>query len=146
MPVAELAEQLPDVQPSEKELAMAKLLIESQLTEFEPEKYKNEYLAAVMSLIDRKAEQEAVISKAAPEGGPQVVDIMAAIEASLAALKENLKQRPKRRNRPNRITMPANCGRLFCILLSLYITESLAKPIFCFKGGIFYHALFSMSI
>lgn len=76
MPVAELAEQLPDVQPSEKELAMAKLLIESQLTEFEPEKYKNEYLSAVMSLIDSKAEQEAVISKAAPLGGPQVVDIM----------------------------------------------------------------------
>lgn len=89
VPVAEVAEQLTDVQPSEKELAMAKLLIESQLTEFEPEKYKNEYLAAVMSLIDSKAEQEAVISKAAPEGGPQVVDIMAAIEASLAAIKKD---------------------------------------------------------
>lgn len=71
---------------------MAKLLIESQLTEFEPEKYKNEYLAAVS-----KAEQEAVISTAAPEGGPQVVDIMAAIEASLAALKEKPKTKAKKK-------------------------------------------------
>ncbi len=100
VPVTELAEQLPDVQPSEKELAMAKLLIESQLTEFEPEKYKNEYLAAVMSLIDSKAEQEAVLSKAAPEGGPQVVDIMAAIEASLAAIKKDKTKAKTKKKKP----------------------------------------------
>lgn len=98
VPVAELAEQLPDVQPSEKELAMAKLLIESQLTEFEPEKYKNEYHAAVMALIDGKAEQEAVISKPAAQGMP-AIDIMAAIEASLAALKKDKpKTRAKKKN------------------------------------------------
>lgn len=98
IPASELAEQLPEVQPSEKELAMAKLLIESQLTEFEPEKYKNEYHAAVMALIDGKAEQEAVISKPAAQGMP-AIDIMAAIEASLAALKkEKTKPKAKKKN------------------------------------------------
>lgn len=98
VPVAELAEQLPDVQPSEKELAMAKLLIESQLTEFDPEKYKNEYHAAVMALIDGKAEQEAVISKPAAQGMP-AIDIMAAIEASLAAIKKDkIKPKAKKKN------------------------------------------------
>lgn len=98
VPVAELAEQLPDVQPSEKELAMAKLLIESQLTDFEPSKYANEYHAAVMALIDGKAEQEAVMSKPAAQGMP-AIDIMAAIEASLAALKKDKpKTRAKKKN------------------------------------------------
>lgn len=98
VPVAELTDLMPDVQPTEKELAMAKLLIESQLTEFEPEKYKNEYHAAVMALIDSKAEQEAIITKPAAQAAP-VIDIMAAIEASLAALKkEKPKTKAKKKN------------------------------------------------
>ncbi len=127
IPVAELAEQLPDMQPTEKELAMAKLLIESQLTEFQPEKYKNEYHAAVMALIDSKAEQEAIITKPAAQAAP-VIDIMAAIEASLAAIKKD-KSNPKqkRKTRHNPIYAPANCGRLLSFITALQRRTSVLK-------------------
>ena len=40
---------------SSKELGMAKALIESMTAEWEPEKYKDQYRAAVMQLIEEKA-------------------------------------------------------------------------------------------
>jgi len=78
-----------DVEISDRELKMARQLIESLSTDFEPEKYHDEYREQVMALIDRKAEGQEFVAQPAAEEPTRVVDLMAALEASLAAAKAN---------------------------------------------------------
>ena len=71
--------------PAERELNMARQLVESMSAPFDPSKYRDDYRERVMELIEKKAEgleisQPAEVAAAAP-----VVDLMAALEASLAA-------------------------------------------------------------
>ncbi len=71
---------------NEKELEMAKMLIETSASEFEPTKYRDEYREKVLALIEAKAAGE--VYEIPKEQKPaQVVDLMAALEASLAAAK-----------------------------------------------------------
>lgn len=83
-------EALPeDIAPDERELTMAEQLINSLSAVFEPEKYHDEYREKVLDLIEKKAEGQTVtLQPAAPEGG-KVIDLMAALEASLKAMKKN---------------------------------------------------------
>ncbi|HOK44031.1 MAG TPA: Ku protein [Thermoclostridium caenicola] len=80
-----------DVRIEERELAMAEQLIENLTTEFRPEKYRDEYREELLELIRKKAEGEEIVS--APEA-PQrnVVDLMAALQASLQQTQEMRKQ------------------------------------------------------
>jgi DNA end-binding protein Ku len=71
---------------AEKELDMAKMLVEASSGEFEPEKYKDEYRERVLAMIEAKAAGTAFEMPVAEEA-PKVVDLMAALEASLAAAK-----------------------------------------------------------
>jgi DNA end-binding protein Ku len=84
-------EELPDakqLKASDRELRMAQQLIDSLSSEFEPEKYHDEYREKVLELIERKAAgEEIAIQPEAPEPA-RVPDLMAALEASLAAVKE----------------------------------------------------------
>ncbi len=75
-----------EIQPSERELDMATALVESLSAPFEPEKYHDEYREKLLRLIEAKADGE-VVTVAAPEHEAPVVDLMAALEASLAAAK-----------------------------------------------------------
>jgi DNA end-binding protein Ku len=71
---------------NEKELDMAKMLVETTASTFDPAKYKDEYREKVLALIEAKAAGETY--EAPQEDKPaQVVDLMAALEASLAAAK-----------------------------------------------------------
>jgi DNA end-binding protein Ku len=72
---------------SEREVAMARQLIESLSTEFEPAKYHDEYRERVLDMIERKAEGQEIVAPPTPEAPSKVVDLMAALEASLAAAK-----------------------------------------------------------
>ena len=65
---------------------MAKQLIESLTSDFEPEKYRDEYRERVLDLIERKAQGETVVIEAPAEEPTKVPDLMAALEASIAAL------------------------------------------------------------
>jgi DNA end-binding protein Ku len=71
--------------PSARELAMAEQLVESLSTEFEPSKYHDEYREKILELIERKADGEVIEHAAEPTATAPVVDLMAALEASLAA-------------------------------------------------------------
>lgn len=83
-----------DVELNDKELAMATSLIESLTETFEPEKYHDTYRQAVLELIDRKADgEEAPVPAPADDRDDTVVDLMAALEASVAAAKKS--RRPK---------------------------------------------------
>lgn len=70
--------------PSKRELDMAVQLVESLSAPFDPEKYKDDYREKVLDLIDRKADGEIITAPEAPTPTAPVVDLMAALEASLA--------------------------------------------------------------
>jgi DNA end-binding protein Ku len=76
-----------ELKVSERELKMAQQLIESLSSEFEPDKYRDEYREKVLQLIERKAAgEEIAVAPEAPQPA-KVPDLMAALEASLAAVK-----------------------------------------------------------
>jgi DNA end-binding protein Ku len=72
---------------AQKELDMAKMLIETSSGAFEPEKYKDEYRERVLEMIEAKA-TGTVYEAPKAEEPTKVVDLMAALEASLAAMKK----------------------------------------------------------
>jgi len=75
-------------QVNERELSMAMMLIEQLSTKFEPEKYTDDYRAALMDAIQRKMTGQGadVVTTPAAERA-HVIDLMAALQASLEALK-----------------------------------------------------------
>jgi DNA end-binding protein Ku len=84
-------EELPsasELKVTDRELKMAQQLIDSLSNEFDPSRYRDEYRDKVLELIERKAEgQEIAVQPEAPEPA-KVPDLMAALEASLAAVKD----------------------------------------------------------
>jgi DNA end-binding protein Ku len=83
----ELAATDGDQKTSKRELEMAQQLIDSLTSEFEPEKYHDEYRERVLDLIERKAQGETVVVEAPPEEPKEVPDLMAALEASISSAK-----------------------------------------------------------
>jgi len=71
-------------EPNERELDMARQLVNTLAGTFDPEKYRDEYRDEVLALIERKAAGEEIIAPATPEEPAKVLDLMAALEASLA--------------------------------------------------------------
>lgn len=72
----------------EPELKLAIQLIEQIATdEFHPETYEDTQRMQVRSLIERKVQGEEITAAPAPEPKAQVIDLMAALKASLAAAK-----------------------------------------------------------
>jgi DNA end-binding protein Ku len=76
-----------DQKTSDRELEMAQQLIDSLTSDFEPEKYHDEYRERVLEMIERKAQGETVVVEAPPEEPKEVPDLMAALEASIASAK-----------------------------------------------------------
>ena len=74
-------------QEKEKELALAKMLIDSLTAEFEPEKYQDTYRANLQKMIQAKLEGQQVVATPAPHIAP-VIDIMEALKKSLAEQKK----------------------------------------------------------
>lgn len=70
----------------EKELNLAKMLIESLAEKFEPEKYKDTYRENLEAMIQTKLAGRKVVEIAAPQVAP-VIDIMEALKKSLEAKK-----------------------------------------------------------
>ncbi|MBZ5593083.1 MAG: Ku protein [Acidobacteriia bacterium] len=74
-------------QVKEKELGLAKMLIESLTAEFEPEKYQDTYRANLQKMIQAKLEGQQVVATPMPHIAP-VIDIMEALKKSLAEQKK----------------------------------------------------------
>ncbi len=85
-------EDLPEskeLKATDRELKMAQQLIDSLSSEFDPTSYHDEYREKVLELIEMKASgQEIAVQPEAPEPA-KVPDLMAALEASLAAVKDD---------------------------------------------------------
>jgi len=74
-----------DVDLTDRELAMARQLVESLASDrFEPEKYHDQYREQVLDLINRKAAGESIVAEPVTEPPAKVLDLVAALEASLA--------------------------------------------------------------
>jgi DNA end-binding protein Ku len=85
----DLDDVLPEKQAKieKRELDMAKQLIESLSTDFEAERYKDEYRDRLLALIERKAKGEDIVTAPTEEPEPtKAPDLMAALEESLAAV------------------------------------------------------------
>jgi DNA end-binding protein Ku len=89
-------------EPTERELKMAEQLIESLSGQFEPERFKDEYRERVLDLIERKAAGEQIAVQPQAEEPQAAPDLMAALEASLAAVKEEKPKAPSRKRAPAR--------------------------------------------
>jgi DNA end-binding protein Ku len=76
-----------EAEASDRELRMAQQLIESLSAEFEPSKFHDEYRERVLELIERKAAGEEVAAAPAAAEPAAAPDLMAALEASLAAVR-----------------------------------------------------------
>jgi len=89
-----------DAQATQRELAMAEQLIASLSADFDPSKFRDEYRDRVLALIERKASGEELSIAPQAEEPAAAPDLMAALEASLAAVRGDEQQHaaaPKRR-------------------------------------------------
>ena len=109
IPTADLDVSSSDkTKPSERELNMAKQLVESLSAPFDPTKYHDDYRERVMELIEAKAEGQEIAAPAESAPAAPVVDLMAALEASLAAARP---PRPKMGKGRIRAARPAREGQ-----------------------------------
>ena len=89
-----------NVKTSDRELTMARQLIDSLSADFEPEKYHDEYRERVLDLIERKAQGETIVIEEPTAEPEKVPDLMAALEASIAGAKGQSKPKPKQKKAP----------------------------------------------
>ena len=82
------------VKISDKELDLSKQLVESLVSDFEPEQFVDEYQQELRTLIQAKLEQGDAVDTAATFGeqpeeeGGEVIDLMEALRQSIAAKRE----------------------------------------------------------
>ena len=69
------------------ELAMAQQLVSAMTGEFDPAQYKDEYREALDAIIQAKVEGKETVEIEAPEETGKLIDLMAALEASVSAAK-----------------------------------------------------------
>jgi DNA end-binding protein Ku len=84
----EVFEEEKPKKPDQREIAMAKQLIESLTGDFKPNSYRDEYREELLDLLEKKAAGKEVVSAPTEEPKPtKAPDLMAALEESLAAVK-----------------------------------------------------------
>jgi len=89
-----------DSKPSEKELDMARLLIDTLSGPFEPERYPDEHRQRLLNAIEAKTPTEEAVST--PPSPTRVLDLMAALEASVKAAKAARAQPEQRVKAPRK--------------------------------------------
>ena len=75
----------PEFKPAERK--MAEQLVAAMTSEFNPDEYRDEYREALMKVIEAKVEGSDTFTRQEPEEATNLVDLMAALEASVAATK-----------------------------------------------------------
>lgn len=83
-----LQKQYATPEVSEQELAMAKTLINSMDTPFDPSKYQDEYQAKLRELIETKISGKEIVA-AKPDRDVKVIDLMEALKASVEKAKKD---------------------------------------------------------
>jgi len=81
----EIVERLEDVEVSDQELTMAQQLVDGLSKPFAPEEYPNQTRAALLEFLEAKAAGTEIAEPEEAESPAPVIDLMAALKASLAA-------------------------------------------------------------
>ena len=87
---------------TQRELTMAEQLIESLSADFEPDKYHDEYRERVLELIEAKASGQEIAVQPQAEEPAAAPDLMAALEASLAAVRSDAPEPAPAPKRPRK--------------------------------------------
>jgi DNA end-binding protein Ku len=82
----DLPEEDFDFKPAE--LAMAKQLVSAMTGEFDPAQYKDEYREALEGIIQAKVDGKEIVEIEEPEESGKLIDLMAALEASVKTAKD----------------------------------------------------------
>src|SRR5205085_11582921 len=82
-------DSITEAEATDRELAMAQQLIESLSADFDPSRFRDDYRERVLELIERKASGEEIAVQPEAEEPAPAPDLMAALEASLAAVKSD---------------------------------------------------------
>lgn len=85
---------------TKKELDTAILLIDQLTSEFEPEKYTDEYRTALLELIESKRTGKETVTPATKEVASNVTDLMAALQASIDRTKPKKAATPRKKATP----------------------------------------------
>ncbi|WFR59019.1 Ku protein [Anaerocolumna sp. AGMB13025] len=85
--IKELQKQYTKPEVAEQELNMAKMLINSMDTPFDPAKYKDEYQSKLRALIETKISGKEVVAPESENDG-KVIDLMEALRASVEKAKK----------------------------------------------------------
>ncbi|MGH3705617.1 MAG: Ku protein [Agromyces sp.] len=111
---ADFASLSEPVKISAKELDLSKQLVESLVSDFDPEQYVDEYQQELRTLIAAKLEQGEGIDTAATFGeepeeekGGEVIDLMEALRQSIAAKREGSGAKPKADEKPKKASKKA---------------------------------------
>jgi DNA end-binding protein Ku len=83
----DLPKEEPDFKPAERK--MAEQLVAAMTGEFNPEDYRDEYREALMKVIEAKVEGKQTFTAQEPEEATNLVDLMAALQASVAATQKS---------------------------------------------------------
>ena len=71
-----------------------KHLVAAMTGEFDPADYNDEYREALLAVIEAKMDGQEVVRYEAPTEAPKLVDLMAVLEASVAAAKQGRAEAP----------------------------------------------------
>lgn len=85
---------MPDAEITEQQLAMASALIDLLTTTFQPEQYEDHYREALLEVIRAKLDGQQVVEAPEPAAAGNVVDLMAALRASVEATRREREQAP----------------------------------------------------
>lgn len=88
-----------DIEVSESEMNMAVQLIENLATDFQPEKYTDEYRERLQELIQAKVKGEDIVTAPDLPQAANVVDLMDALKASVEATKKAKTKRKTRKQK-----------------------------------------------
>jgi DNA end-binding protein Ku len=100
--------EIEEAQATDRELKMAEQLIDSLSAEFEPTKFHDEYREQVLALIEAKANGEEIAAAPQVEEPAAAPDLMAALEASLAAVRPGDSDEPAPKPRRRASTKSAD--------------------------------------
>jgi DNA end-binding protein Ku len=105
--VDEIAEAA-DAKTTQRELEIAKQLVESLAADFEPDKFRDNYREEVLQLIERKAEGKEIAVQPPPEEvAAPAPDLMSALKASLDAVRASEGEAVEANGAPKRRKAPA---------------------------------------
>ncbi|SRR5579875_2110464 len=90
---ADVIGELPEAAFDERELEMAKLLIDSMSTAWDPTRYYDSYRERLEELIERRRSGAVVVAEQPPEAPAPVVDLLAALQASVEAARAGVAPR-----------------------------------------------------